>query len=136
MTKRYFKLKFQQKESRTHHELHLKYVLDEGKAISVRERQRKLYTNNKGEGGGTGKSSMIAAMVNFLQYDVYDLELTSVKDNTELRKLLIDTTSKSIIVIEDIDCSLDLTVNVENKKKRRRREKIKKKMRKMSSRRR
>ncbi|KAH0668800.1 hypothetical protein KY289_023293 [Solanum tuberosum] len=41
---------------------------------------------------GTGKSSMIAAMANFLKYDVYDLELTSVKDNTELRKLLIDTT--------------------------------------------
>lgn len=58
---------------------------------------------------GTGKSTMIAAMANLLAYDVYDLELTAVKDNTELRKLLIETTCKSIIVIEDIDCSLDLT---------------------------
>ncbi|XVF54229.1 hypothetical protein PTKIN_Ptkin05aG0163700 [Pterospermum kingtungense] len=58
---------------------------------------------------GTGKSTMIAAMANLLNYDVYDLELTAVKDNTELRKLLIETTCKSIIVIEDIDCSLDLT---------------------------
>uniref|UniRef100_A0A2N9G6E0 AAA+ ATPase domain-containing protein n=1 Tax=Fagus sylvatica TaxID=28930 RepID=A0A2N9G6E0_FAGSY len=58
---------------------------------------------------GTGKSTMIAAMANLLEYDIYDLELTAVKDNTELRKLLIETTSKSIIVIEDIDCSLDLT---------------------------
>ncbi|XWS51060.1 hypothetical protein CRYUN_Cryun12cG0143700 [Craigia yunnanensis] len=58
---------------------------------------------------GTGKSTMIAAMANLLNYDVYDLELTSVKNNTELRKLLIETTCKSIIVIEDIDCSLDLT---------------------------
>ncbi|EXB29784.1 putative mitochondrial chaperone BCS1-B [Morus notabilis] len=58
---------------------------------------------------GTGKSTMIAAMANLLSYDVYDLELTAVEDNTELRKLLIETTSKSIIVIEDIDCSLDLT---------------------------
>ncbi|XP_038895644.1 AAA-ATPase At3g28580-like [Benincasa hispida] len=58
---------------------------------------------------GTGKSTMIAAMANLLNYDVYDLELTAVKDNTELRKLLIETTSKSIIVIEDIDCSLELT---------------------------
>ncbi|KAB1216699.1 putative mitochondrial chaperone BCS1-B [Morella rubra] len=58
---------------------------------------------------GTGKSTMIAAMANLLNYDVYDLELTAVKDNTELRKLLIETTSKSMIVIEDIDCSLDLT---------------------------
>ncbi|KAH0708890.1 hypothetical protein KY290_010399 [Solanum tuberosum] len=58
---------------------------------------------------GTGKSTMIAAMANLLDYDVYDLELTSVRDNTELRRLLAETTSKSIIVIEDIDCSLDLT---------------------------
>ncbi|KAL9297142.1 hypothetical protein ACSQ67_023038 [Phaseolus vulgaris] len=58
---------------------------------------------------GTGKSTMIAAMANFMYYDVYDLELTAVKDNTQLRTLLIETTSKSIIVIEDIDCSLDLT---------------------------
>ncbi|KAL9227397.1 hypothetical protein vseg_003088 [Gypsophila vaccaria] len=58
---------------------------------------------------GTGKSTLIAAMANLLKYDVFDLELTGVKDNTELRRLLIETTSKSIIVIEDIDCSLNLT---------------------------
>ncbi|XP_054800543.1 AAA-ATPase ASD, mitochondrial-like [Prosopis cineraria] len=58
---------------------------------------------------GTGKSTMIAAMANFLNYDIYDVELTAVKDNTELRRLLIETPSKSIMVIEDIDCSLDLT---------------------------
>eukprot|EP01018_Ginkgo_biloba_P005074 Gb_27802 [translate_table: standard] len=58
---------------------------------------------------GTGKSSLIAAVANYLHYDVYDLELTKVADNSELRALLIQTTNKSIIVIEDIDCSLDLT---------------------------
>ncbi|KAF8657927.1 hypothetical protein HU200_059737 [Digitaria exilis] len=58
---------------------------------------------------GTGKSTMVAAMANYLDYDVYDLELTSVKTNTDLRKLLIETKSKSIMVFEDIDCSLDLT---------------------------
>ncbi|MQL90572.1 hypothetical protein Taro_023167 [Colocasia esculenta] len=52
---------------------------------------------------------MIAAMANFLDYDVYDLELTAVKNNSMLRKLMIETTSKSIIVIEDIDCCFDLT---------------------------
>ncbi|KAK3410115.1 hypothetical protein EUGRSUZ_J02147 [Eucalyptus grandis] len=66
---------------------------------------------------GTGKSTMIAAMANFLNYDVYDLELTTVKDNTELRKLLIETSAKSIIVIEDIDCSLDLTGQRKTKKR-------------------
>ncbi|KAL8123512.1 hypothetical protein AgCh_011476 [Apium graveolens] len=58
---------------------------------------------------GTGKSTMIAAMANLLNYDIYDLELTAVGSNTELRMLLTETTSKSIIVIEDIDCSLDLS---------------------------
>ncbi|KAK1420893.1 hypothetical protein QVD17_22846 [Tagetes erecta] len=58
---------------------------------------------------GTGKSSMIAAMANYLQYDIYDLELTEVQTNLELRKLLMKTSSKSIIVIEDIDCSINLT---------------------------
>lgn len=58
---------------------------------------------------GTGKSSMIAAMANFLCYDIYDLELTEVHNNSELRKLLMKTSSKSIIVIEDIDCSINLT---------------------------
>ncbi|XP_009137558.2 AAA-ATPase At4g25835-like [Brassica rapa] len=57
---------------------------------------------------GTGKSSMIAAMANYLGYDIYDLELAEVRSNSELRKLLMKTSSKSIIVIEDIDCSIDL----------------------------
>jgi SpoVK/Ycf46/Vps4 family AAA+-type ATPase len=58
---------------------------------------------------GTGKSTMIAAMANYLNYDIYDIELTTLADNNDLRKLFIETTGKSIIVIEDIDCSLDLT---------------------------
>eukprot|EP00250_Pteridium_aquilinum_P026061 c3220_g1_i1 orf=673-2316(+) len=58
---------------------------------------------------GTGKSSLIAAMANYLNYDIFDLELTGVTDNAELKSLLIRTTRKSIIVIEDIDCSLDLS---------------------------
>ncbi|CAL4992875.1 unnamed protein product [Urochloa decumbens] len=67
---------------------------------------------------GTGKSTMIAAMANYLGYDVYDLELTAVTSNTELRKLFIETTGKSIIVIEDIDCSADLSGKRDKAKKR------------------
>ncbi|KAK1356551.1 hypothetical protein POM88_049807 [Heracleum sosnowskyi] len=52
---------------------------------------------------------MIAAMANLLNYDICDIELTDVRNNTELRMLLTETTSKSIIVIEDIDYSLDLS---------------------------
>ncbi|KAK3126616.1 hypothetical protein QOZ80_7AG0559390 [Eleusine coracana subsp. coracana] len=58
---------------------------------------------------GTGKSTMVAAMANHLDYDIYDVELTSVHSNTDLRKLFIETRAKSVIVVEDIDCSLDLT---------------------------
>ncbi|KAI5059523.1 hypothetical protein GOP47_0025842 [Adiantum capillus-veneris] len=54
---------------------------------------------------GTGKSSMIAAIANHMEYDIYDLELTKVSDNSELKSLLIQTTRKAVIVIEDIDCS-------------------------------
>ncbi|GJN18446.1 hypothetical protein PR202_gb05610 [Eleusine coracana subsp. coracana] len=57
---------------------------------------------------GTGKSSLIAAMANYLKFDVYDLELTEVNWNSSLRRLLIGMTNRSILVIEDIDCSVDL----------------------------
>lgn len=57
---------------------------------------------------GTGKSSLIAAMANYLKFDVYDLELTEVNWNSTLRRLLIGMTNRSILVIEDIDCTLEL----------------------------
>lgn len=60
---------------------------------------------------GTGKSTMISAMANHLNYNIYDLELTAIENNSELRKLLTATSNKSIIVIEDIDWSADLTAN-------------------------
>ena len=36
---------------------------------------------------GTGKSSLVAAIANFLKYDIYVIELTNVETNAELRKL-------------------------------------------------
>ncbi|KAI3929239.1 hypothetical protein MKX01_006475 [Papaver californicum] len=65
---------------------------------------------------GTGKTSLIAAIANYLDFDIYDMELTAVRSNVQLRRLLISTTSKSVIVVEDIDCSLDLS-NRKKKKK-------------------
>ncbi|GAB4832177.1 hypothetical protein Ancab_006194 [Ancistrocladus abbreviatus] len=168
--KRYYKLTFHKRHRSLIIGPYLKYVIKEGKAIKVRERQRKLYTNSSSSWShvvfehpatfetlamdpeekkkiiadlnnftkseefyarigrawkrgyllygppGTGKSTMVAAMANLLGYDVYDLELTAVKDNTELRRLLIETSSKSVIVIEDIDCSLELTGQRRKKK--------------------
>lgn len=57
---------------------------------------------------GTGKSSLIAAMANYLKFDVYDLELSSLRSNSDLRRLLLSTKNRSILVIEDIDCSTEL----------------------------
>ncbi|KAK9670181.1 hypothetical protein RND81_13G183700 [Saponaria officinalis] len=57
---------------------------------------------------GTGKSSLIAAMANYLKFHIYDLQLSSVLNDSALRRLLLSTTNKSIFVIEDIDCSLTL----------------------------
>ena len=168
----YYQLTFHRRHRELIMDHYLAYVMEEGKAVAVRNRQRKLYTNNPSQNWygykksvwshdifdhpatfntlamdhdekqeiiddlvafskgkdyyrkigkawkrgyllygppGTGKSTMIAAMANYLDYDVYDLELTAVKNNTELKKLLIEATNKSIIVIEDIDCSLDLS---------------------------
>ncbi|KAL8160961.1 hypothetical protein V2J09_012450 [Rumex salicifolius] len=172
--KRFYRLSFHWRHRDMITTTYLNYVLEEGKAIKIRKRTRKLYTNIQEEARsyrrsknsmwchvefkhparfetlameskkkqrivkdlmrfsnakdyyerigkawkrgyllygppGTGKSTMVAAMANLLEYDIYDLELTAVKDNVHLRRLLIETTSKSIILIEDIDCSLDLT---------------------------
>ncbi|RXI02962.1 hypothetical protein DVH24_003040 [Malus domestica] len=57
---------------------------------------------------GTGKSSLIAAMVNHLNYDIYELDLTSVNSNSDLSKLLFSMPNQSIIVFEDIDCTIKL----------------------------
>ncbi|MCL7052235.1 hypothetical protein MKW94_010313 [Papaver nudicaule] len=57
---------------------------------------------------GTGKSSLVAAMANYLNFDVYDLELTNVYSNAELRSVLLGTKNRSILLIEDIDCSAEL----------------------------
>ncbi|XP_008799441.1 AAA-ATPase At3g50940-like [Phoenix dactylifera] len=65
---------------------------------------------------GTGKTSLVAAIANLLEFDVYDLELTAVPSNSHLRRLLVSTTPKSVVVVEDIDCSLDLSDRKKKKK--------------------
>ncbi|KAJ6774565.1 BCS1 AAA-TYPE ATPASE [Salix purpurea] len=57
---------------------------------------------------GTGKSSLVAAMANHLKFDVYDLQLANIMRDSDLRRLFLATGNRSILVIEDIDCSLDL----------------------------
>jgi len=56
---------------------------------------------------GTGKSSLVAAMANYLRFNLYDLDLSEVRLNSSLQKLLIHMPNRSILVIEDIDCCFD-----------------------------
>lgn len=57
---------------------------------------------------GTGKSSMIVAMANYLKFDNYDLELASLQHNADLKRTLVSIANRSILAIEDIDCSIEL----------------------------
>jgi chaperone BCS1 len=65
---------------------------------------------------GTGKSSLIAAIANHLKFDIYDLELTGVDSNSDLRRLLVGMTNKSILVVEDIDCTIQMEQREEHGK--------------------
>ncbi|TVU38854.1 hypothetical protein EJB05_12248 [Eragrostis curvula] len=53
---------------------------------------------------GTGKSSLVAAIANYLRFNLYDLDISEVRYNNTLQRLLIAMPNKSILVIEDIDC--------------------------------
>ncbi|KAJ3674572.1 hypothetical protein LUZ60_005188 [Juncus effusus] len=187
--RKYYRISFHKRHRKLIESEYLKYILKQGRALTVSNRQRRLFTNNPSSNWegyrrsvwshvafehpatfntlamdptkkkeilddlvtfreskeyyknigkpwkrgyllygppGTGKSTMIAAMANFLEYDIYDLELTAVKNNRELRKIFIETSGKSIIVIEDVDCSLDLTGKRKEKKEKEDEEKEKK----------
>lgn len=52
---------------------------------------------------GTGKSSFIAGMAKFLRYDIFDVDLSKITGDSDLKLLLLQTTSKSMIVVEDLD---------------------------------
>ncbi|XP_076917420.1 AAA-ATPase At3g50940-like [Bidens hawaiensis] len=52
---------------------------------------------------GTGKSSLIASMANYLNYDIYDIDLSEVDSDSQLKSILLDIPSKSILVFEDFD---------------------------------
>ena len=56
---------------------------------------------------GTGKSTFAAAMARFLGYDVYDVDLSRA-DVVDLRALLMHTTPRSLILVEDLDRHLQL----------------------------
>jgi len=42
-------------------------------------------------------------IANFLSFDVYDIDLSKVMNDSNMKFVLLQTTSKSIIVVEDLD---------------------------------
>lgn len=54
---------------------------------------------------GTGKSTLVAAIANYLRFNIFDLQLQAVRNDSQLRTILTSTTNRSILLIEDIDCS-------------------------------
>ncbi|KAL9225421.1 hypothetical protein vseg_001350 [Gypsophila vaccaria] len=57
-------------------------------------------------GSGTGKSSFAAAMTKHLSYDLYDLDISRMSNGTDLKTLLLQTTRKSVILVENLDMYL------------------------------
>jgi hypothetical protein len=45
----------------------------------------------------------MAAIADFLSYNVYDIDISKVLNDFDLNFVLLQTTSKSIIVVEDLD---------------------------------
>lgn len=52
---------------------------------------------------GTGKSSFVAAISKLLNFHVYDVDLSKIANDSDLKLLISQTASKSIILIEDLD---------------------------------
>ncbi|XP_071725362.1 AAA-ATPase At2g18190-like [Rutidosis leptorrhynchoides] len=53
---------------------------------------------------GTGKTSLITAIANYLKFDIYEFKFDGIDYDGIMRKLLRTTGSRSILVMEDIDC--------------------------------
>lgn len=58
---------------------------------------------------------MVAAIANYMKYDIYDLQLQSVRDDGELPRILTSTQNRSILLIEDIDCGFDASCKRQTK---------------------
>ncbi|KAG5512900.1 hypothetical protein RHGRI_038724 [Rhododendron griersonianum] len=52
---------------------------------------------------GTDRSSLIAAMANFLEFDIYHLDLTGLTSILELTNVLVSIRNRSLIAIQDFD---------------------------------
>ncbi|KAL0332932.1 UNVERIFIED_CONTAM: AAA-ATPase [Sesamum calycinum] len=122
--KRYFELTFEKQNKDTVLNDYLPFVLAKAEEMIENERAVKLYTRDSSFDNTWScinldhpltfdklamDPNMKRAIIEDLdRFDVYDLELTSLYSNSELRRILLHTNNKSILVIEDIDCSAQM----------------------------
>ncbi|OIT37260.1 aaa-atpase [Nicotiana attenuata] len=102
---KWFELSFLKNHKEMVLDIYLPFVVEKSKAI---KEENKVITLSPLGSYGTGKSSLIAAIANYLKFDIYDMELSSLRSNSDFRRLLVSTTNRSILVIEDIDCTIEL----------------------------
>ncbi|KAJ7949078.1 AAA-ATPase [Quillaja saponaria] len=131
--KRSFTLRLPKRHRQMLLSAYLDHVTSRAEEFERVSRERRLFTNN-GNGNSSYESGWVSVPFRHpstfetlaLEPDLkkqikedltaFSKELTKVSDNSELRSLLIQTTNRSIIVIEDIDCSVDLTADRMSKK--------------------
>lgn len=62
----------------------------------------------------TDRSSLIVAMANCLEFDIYDLDLTGVSSISELTNVLVSVRNRSVIAIKDFDRWFAMLPNLKN----------------------
>ncbi|CAN1162833.1 AAA-ATPase ASD, mitochondrial [Linum perenne] len=152
--KKFYKLTFNRKHRDFVTGDYIKHVIEEGNAIELHNRQRKLHANGsrKTHGGSetaswshilfnhpasfqtlaidpVRKKEIMDDLVAFTKSEEYYARIGKAWKR-DLRKLLIEISSKAIVVIEDIDCSLDITGQRKKSKTNSKKKKKKKKSKK------
>ncbi|BAT17100.1 Os12g0472300 [Oryza sativa Japonica Group] len=101
---RCFRLVFHKRHRQLVLSSYLPSVVRRWRELTAKNRQRRLFTNHASEGN---KSVWTSVPYNPpATFDMLAMDHAK-KNNSELRKLFLDTTDKSIIVIEDIDAIED-----------------------------
>jgi hypothetical protein len=59
---------------------------------------------------GCGKTSVIQAISNKLQYNIFNINLSNIYSDEQMNKIFRDIPSRSLILFEDIDCQSDIVL--------------------------
>ncbi|KAG2307653.1 hypothetical protein Bca52824_027401 [Brassica carinata] len=102
---RSYKLTFHHRARSLITDLYVPYVVQEGKLIKAKKQQTRLFTNNP-----SSQWILSHNMWRSIEFD-HPASFETLAMDPEKKEEIMTTSSKSIVVIEDIDCSVDLTGN-------------------------